>query len=165
MLYSFFSSDNLPLTELKKKTRKKQTKLKLSKTIKLSARKSKASTKIAPKSTKDSCDNDNPIDNETNETMDKEKSQSLDINEDDEGECGEKCTAEENKANDEFIAKHIKLKCEICEAESATFIELKHHFTKMHKCNGYIQCCNKRLDRRYKLVDHIKLHLDPNFFA
>ena len=49
------------------------------------------------------------IDNETNGTKGNEKSQSLDINEDDEGESGEKCIAEENKANNEFIAKQKKM--------------------------------------------------------
>ena len=83
----------------------------------------------------------------------------------DEDEADAKFTTEENRVTNEFIGKHIKLKCELCEAETETFLELKHHFTKVHKVQGYIRCCNKMLSKRQLLIDHIKLHLNPNFFA
>lgn len=78
--------------------------------------------------------------------------------------CDEKISEKTNKDN-EFIAQHIKLKCEICNVETKTFLELKHHFSKAHKCKGYVTCCNKRLNKRFLILDHINLHLDANYFA
>ena len=69
------------------------------------------------------------------------------------------------RLGDDFVAQHMKLKCEICEEEFVNFHKLKVHFSKIHQTKGYVTCCKKRLISRSLLIDHLNLHLDPNYFA
>ncbi|XP_036339544.1 transcription factor grauzone-like [Rhagoletis pomonella] len=65
---------------------------------------------------------------------------------------------------DEFIAANTQLTCCLCSAPLKNFTELKKHFRVDHHCNGYVTCCNNRYLRRTLYVDHLKLHMDPDFF-
>lgn len=86
---------------------------------------------------------------------------------------GSKAKAKENKTQDsqlsmrevdEFIAANTQLSCCLCSAPLKDFTELKKHFRVDHHCNGYVTCCNNRYLRRTLYVDHLKLHMDPDFF-
>ncbi|XP_017483366.1 PREDICTED: transcription factor grauzone-like [Rhagoletis zephyria] len=66
--------------------------------------------------------------------------------------------------SDEFIAQNFKLKCCICCKSLTDFRELKSHFREEHQTNGYVKCCGKKLLNRGVLVDHIQVHINPEYF-
>ncbi|XP_062549581.1 zinc finger protein 62-like [Armigeres subalbatus] len=63
-----------------------------------------------------------------------------------------------------LIKDFFLLKCETCCTEFDNFSLLKQHTTVVHGKKLIIKCCNKNLSRRYDLLDHIALHLNPNHF-
>ncbi|KAI8124139.1 Transcription factor grauzone [Lucilia cuprina] len=64
--------------------------------------------------------------------------------------------------SDKFIAEwKPELECDLCGKTSKSFQELRQHFKEQHKTRGYIRCCERKFHRRYVLVDHIRLHLNP----
>ncbi|XP_005189139.3 transcription factor grauzone [Musca domestica] len=68
------------------------------------------------------------------------------------------------KEVNEFLAKHYKITCAICQAPMQTFYELCKHFNKEHNEPGYAVCCNKKFFKCCYLVDHIHCHLNPDYF-
>ncbi|XP_073812606.1 zinc finger autosomal protein-like [Musca autumnalis] len=64
----------------------------------------------------------------------------------------------------EFIAKHYKINCIICQAPMQTFNELCKHSSEEHNEPAYVVCCNKKFFRCNLLADHIYFHVDPNYF-
>lgn len=66
---------------------------------------------------------------------------------------------------DAFIAQHFKLVCSKCQKSVSTFDELYHHFEETHKKKqGYVICCGTKYRKPGCLVDHINLHLNPEYF-
>ncbi|XP_075166580.1 transcription factor grauzone-like [Haematobia irritans] len=65
---------------------------------------------------------------------------------------------------DEFLAKHFKITCVICQAVMHTFNELRRHFIKQHNETGYAVCCDRKFFKCCLLVDHIQCHLNPEYF-
>nr|XP_019933184.2 zinc finger protein Xfin-like isoform X2 [Aedes albopictus] len=58
---------------------------------------------------------------------------------------------------DEFISKHIKLKCDHCGATKATFCELRSHYRVAHKTNHtYVTCCGEKYCKRNLLIKHLE---------
>ncbi|XP_018800810.1 PREDICTED: zinc finger protein 2-like isoform X1 [Bactrocera latifrons] len=72
--------------------------------------------------------------------------------------------AESQAAEDKLIAKHLQLICEVCEFEAKCFKSLKVHYKRLHNTNGYVVCCEKRLYKRFMLLDHINVHRNPTYF-
>lgn len=72
------------------------------------------------------------------------------------------CT--KRKETDEFLAKHFKIICAICQSSMHTFHELTKHFSKQHNEPAYAVCCNRKFLKCSLLVDHIHCHLDPDYF-
>lgn len=69
----------------------------------------------------------------------------------------EKC-----KENDSFIAQwKPSLDCDLCSASAPNFDALRSHFREVHKTKCYIKCCDRKFYRRYVLMGHIRLHVDP----
>ncbi|XP_061402526.1 transcription factor grauzone-like [Musca vetustissima] len=68
------------------------------------------------------------------------------------------------KEVNEFLAKHYKISCIICQAPMHSFNELCKHFNKQHNEPGYVVCCNKKFLKCSLLADHIHCHLDPDYF-
>ncbi|XP_011176908.1 transcription factor grauzone [Zeugodacus cucurbitae] len=68
-------------------------------------------------------------------------------------------------AEDELIALHMQLTCDICTFKTKSFEVLKAHFKQLHNCNGYVVCCEKRLYKRGLLLDHIHVHRNPAYFS
>ncbi|KAL9884194.1 uncharacterized protein ACN427_011154 [Glossina fuscipes fuscipes] len=67
---------------------------------------------------------------------------------------------------DAFISEWKRdLDCVICNTSLPNFTILRTHFRQEHpdqKC--YVVCCKHKLYDRFQLVEHIRLHIDPNTF-
>uniref|UniRef100_A0A1I8MZK2 Uncharacterized protein n=2 Tax=Musca domestica TaxID=7370 RepID=A0A1I8MZK2_MUSDO len=87
--------------------------------------------------------------------------------EDDDGSNSEKKSVKEKtKECDEFIAQwKQELECVCCPTTVANFTLLRKHFRLMHpteKC--YVICCQRKFYHRFHIVEHIRLHINPNAF-
>nr|XP_019536455.2 zinc finger protein 836-like [Aedes albopictus] len=68
---------------------------------------------------------------------------------------------------DELIRQNMTLYCDICGERSQCFEDystLQKHFKDKHETRGYVMCCEKKFIRKDRLLDHIRLHLDPDAF-
>ncbi|XP_075168441.1 zinc finger Y-chromosomal protein 1-like [Haematobia irritans] len=65
---------------------------------------------------------------------------------------------------DQFVAKHFKIICVVCQSAIPTFHELRRHFVKQHNEPGYAVCCDKKFFKCSDLIDHIQCHLNPEHF-
>lgn len=65
---------------------------------------------------------------------------------------------------DALIREYFNMTCEICSYEFESFLDARHHYRRVHDKAGYLPCCNKRLFNRSSVLDHIKVHLDPDTF-
>ena len=64
--------------------------------------------------------------------------------------------------SDNFISEwKPKLECDLCGETGPNFQKLRQHFKEKHKARGYIKCCERKFYRRYVLVEHIRMHLNP----
>lgn len=69
---------------------------------------------------------------------------------------------EKGKESDEFIAEWKPLlECDLCNETFPSFDLLKIHFKDVHNTRCYIKCCERKFYRRCVLVDHIRLHINP----
>ncbi|XP_036339024.1 zinc finger and BTB domain-containing protein 49-like [Rhagoletis pomonella] len=68
-------------------------------------------------------------------------------------------------ADDQLIASHMQLFCELCKFEADNFKALKDHFKAIHNSNGYVVCCGKRLYKLGILIDHINVHRNAAYFS
>lgn len=63
------------------------------------------------------------------------------------------------------LLQHFKLDCDICAIPMNDFNELGKHFKRLHREEQvYIRCCNKKIQRKYWIVEHLQVHLYPNAF-
>ncbi|KAM7345293.1 uncharacterized protein ACRADG_011658 [Cochliomyia hominivorax] len=70
-----------------------------------------------------------------------------------------------SQEDDEYIEKHMKeILCDLCETKLEDFNAMKRHFHTVHNQKGYIQCCYKKYYHRGHLADHLRWHLNPEFF-
>lgn len=74
-------------------------------------------------------------------------------------------TAENREKENELIRQMIILACSDCGFLSDTFENLIYHYRDVHKKSGGLTCCNRLFVKRLRVVDHAKLHADPNAFA
>ncbi|XP_062553312.1 transcription factor grauzone-like [Armigeres subalbatus] len=65
---------------------------------------------------------------------------------------------------DDLIRRYYEFRCDLCPKEAPNFKALLAHFREKHNICGYIKCCNKKLYRRCRLLEHISKHLDPDTF-
>lgn len=56
---------------------------------------------------------------------------------------------------DEQIRNYCGMKCELCSEQFETFADTKAHYRKVHKQPGYIICCDKKIFKRFIIVQHI----------
>lgn len=75
-----------------------------------------------------------------------------------------KSTDETRAKEEELIKRYYTFRCDVCSKETTNFKALLDHFRESHKTSGYIKCCNKKLYRRCRLLDHISKHQDPDTF-
>lgn len=70
-----------------------------------------------------------------------------------------------NKATyDSFLKEHFDITCDACFKPFETFALLVQHYSSEHKERGYVTCCETKFFFRHLLVDHIKYHLNPDYF-
>ncbi|XP_073828340.1 uncharacterized protein isoform X2 [Musca autumnalis] len=66
------------------------------------------------------------------------------------------------RENDSFIAQwKPNLDCDLCPVTATNFNNLREHFREVHKTRCYIKCCDRKFYRRCVLMDHIRLHINP----
>lgn len=65
---------------------------------------------------------------------------------------------------DEQIRNYCGLKCELCSEQFETFADNKAHYRKVHNQPGYIKCCDKKIFKRFMMVQHIMKHINPAAF-
>uniref|UniRef100_A0A0A1WN67 Transcription factor grauzone n=1 Tax=Zeugodacus cucurbitae TaxID=28588 RepID=A0A0A1WN67_ZEUCU len=67
--------------------------------------------------------------------------------------------------DDAMVKKHIPMGCELCTFVGEDFTAMAKHFRLQHPLiKPYIRCCNKKLNKRFKVVQHAYKHEDPEFF-
>uniref|UniRef100_A0A034VVM0 Transcription factor grauzone n=1 Tax=Bactrocera dorsalis TaxID=27457 RepID=A0A034VVM0_BACDO len=67
--------------------------------------------------------------------------------------------------DDAMVKKHIPMGCELCTFVGEDFTAMAKHFRLQHPMiKPYIRCCNKKLNKRFKVVQHAYKHEDPDFF-
>ncbi|XP_061401292.1 transcription factor grauzone [Musca vetustissima] len=68
------------------------------------------------------------------------------------------------KEIDAQIGQYMTLQCDACSTETENFASLRVHMRKHGIKRGYAKCCNKKFFKRALLLDHIRHHLDPEYF-
>ena len=68
--------------------------------------------------------------------------------------------------SDAKIKEFVNLICDICENNIVfdTFKLLQEHFKQTHNVRGYVVCCEKKIHRKDRLIDHITNHINPDAF-
>jgi hypothetical protein len=67
-------------------------------------------------------------------------------------------------APEDEILNYTTLNCEECTANFTRFYDLKSHYRDEHNQKGHVVCCNKKLVRGSRVLDHIAFHLNPEAF-
>ncbi|XP_065086603.1 transcription factor grauzone-like [Ochlerotatus camptorhynchus] len=71
----------------------------------------------------------------------------------------------EREKEHQLFSKHFRMICDLCGAKAASFKLLRTHFWQEHqRRDGYVVCCNKKLSKRYTILDHINFHANPDVF-
>lgn len=76
---------------------------------------------------------------------------------------------DENENNyeqyEKFITESFNLHCDFCDRIFNGFEDAQQHYKDAHNDeNGYIKCCNLKLNKLYLVMDHVRSHLDPTRF-
>ncbi|XP_065365471.1 zinc finger protein 729-like [Calliphora vicina] len=158
---TFSSDDERPLLESFQQFRKKPTvKIKSKETVSLiksKTRKKRDGSRKQPKLEATDCTLKSELSNDSK----------LSDNNDDTFNTSDKSDSQQKTLeNDAFIAAwRNELDCVKCNATFMNFTLLRKHFLKDHsdeKC--YIVCCDRKFRSRYHIVEHIRLHMDPNAY-
>ncbi|XP_039444164.1 transcription factor grauzone-like [Culex pipiens pallens] len=68
----------------------------------------------------------------------------------------------ENSKDDALIEAFYKMDCELCDYTGSSYLDLRVHFQKSHREEGFfITCCNRRFKTKYHIVEHINSHRKP----
>lgn len=63
------------------------------------------------------------------------------------------------------IALYFKPTCSLCPMQLRSFEQADSHYRIDHQRErGFLECCDKKFNRRGAVVDHAMWHLDPNAF-
>ncbi|XP_037820597.1 transcription factor grauzone-like [Lucilia sericata] len=73
-------------------------------------------------------------------------------------------TTTENVKSDIFTDSEHKLECCICNVALDDFRAVKQHYRNEHNTKGYTMCCGKKYFKSCLLIDHLRVHKDPNYF-
>lgn len=57
----------------------------------------------------------------------------------------------------EILKCHAELKCEVCEMIFNTWVEIREHYSQVHRMKGYVRCCGRKIDRTGEMKDHISV--------
>nr|XP_029733264.1 transcription factor grauzone-like [Aedes albopictus] len=86
---------------------------------------------------------------------------------DSESEEGEdEAESDEAKAqalkDEEFILANIALECHVCSLKHSTYQDFLKHSQAAHGEHAAVYCCNYKLTRKPRIIDHIMYHKDPS---
>jgi hypothetical protein len=76
----------------------------------------------------------------------------------------------EKETNEEYILAEASLKmycdmkCQICKEILTSWNDVKSHFRANHKTPGYLICCERKFNKKIRLLEHISYHLNPEAF-
>lgn len=66
---------------------------------------------------------------------------------------------------EEIIKKHIPMGCNLCVFVGQSFSDIIEHFKMAHsKIKPYILCCDRKLKKRFYIVQHALKHENPKCF-
>ncbi|XP_036346539.1 transcription factor grauzone-like, partial [Rhagoletis pomonella] len=69
------------------------------------------------------------------------------------------------KKDEAMIKKHIGMGCDLCTYVGEDFASMCKHFRLQHpNIKPYVRCCEKKLNKRFKVVQHAYKHENPEFF-
>ncbi|TMW42835.1 hypothetical protein DOY81_012087, partial [Sarcophaga bullata] len=67
---------------------------------------------------------------------------------------------------EEIIKKHIPMGCNLCVFVGKSFSDIIEHFKVAHaKIKPYILCCDRKLKKRFYIVQHALKHENPKCFS
>lgn len=68
--------------------------------------------------------------------------------------------------NDEQITEFLNLECTMCDKidQYESFKLLMDHYKNVHNTKGFVVCCDKKIFRKDRLLDHITNHVNPEAF-
>ncbi|XP_023302774.2 transcription factor grauzone-like [Lucilia cuprina] len=161
-----------PLVKSNATNRKNRKKHKISaKKLKNSKDLNEKASKINTETEKDACNDDNSdgVNDNDDEDSDYEPDKNSELeNNDNDNDEPDKNSSEikgKNKKNDQFIAEHFKqMFCDLCGIPFENFLIMQKHFETEHDRKGYLVCCDKKFFQRYRLVDHLQVHFNPDHF-
>ncbi len=67
-------------------------------------------------------------------------------------------------------ANRLNMKCEICsDVEFETLKFARRHYRRVHEKKGYIKCkyqdcCDRKFNQRFEILEHIRYHSDPDLY-
>lgn len=62
------------------------------------------------------------------------------------------------------IMEYFSLACKKCDHESVTLPQLLAHTKRAHGEEGFVECCDRKFSRRFKILEHIAWHTNPDAF-
>ncbi|XP_050080457.1 zinc finger protein 28-like [Anopheles maculipalpis] len=67
---------------------------------------------------------------------------------------------------DKCLAAYYGLKCELCQQQQSwtTIEELFHHHREAHGEQGFIKCCDKKMEKKTLMAMHLARHIQPEAF-
>lgn len=76
-----------------------------------------------------------------------------------------KCRSRKAQA-DAQIRDFVNLVCDLCANQSPflSFKKLQEHFEEAHQTKGYIICCERKIYRKDRILNHITNHVNPDAF-
>ncbi|XP_075167394.1 uncharacterized protein LOC142239483 [Haematobia irritans] len=66
--------------------------------------------------------------------------------------------------DNQFLRENFDIVCDICQTATSNFRGLRKHFVEEHGQQGYAICCNTQFFSVTTLSDHVRLHVDPEYF-
>lgn len=72
---------------------------------------------------------------------------------------------EQRELDNELIRQTVSLLCTDCGQSYDTLEDLLMHYRHVHKKDAALICCDREFRARNKLLNHVKLHIDPTAFA
>ncbi|KAG4067408.1 hypothetical protein HA402_009645 [Bradysia odoriphaga] len=66
---------------------------------------------------------------------------------------------------DARICEWFTMKCDICNDFSfETLLDVRRHYSMVHKVHGYLTCCDKKFEARHAMVAHMRRHTNPDTY-
>jgi uncharacterized protein YhaN len=65
-----------------------------------------------------------------------------------------------------LVAEYFKMQCDKCTFSFDSWNDVCPHFEREHGIQGYLICsvCDRKVTKRYFVMDHIEYHMNPDAF-